>query len=148
MSQDSEDEAPKTAMRVTVVIRDSPGPAQRIDVASGTPFTEFRSMFLGLLYTSPAAPPEFLNLKPVILTGVGIQPTTAQGQSVYTLLSLPKPGRPHGPSLHRKIERGRRGCEALFPFSILHSPFSIAAGSAGADVIKLAWHSPSRSLTC
>lgn len=40
--------------------------------------------------------PEFLNLKPVILTGVGIQPTTAQGQYlVYALLSLPKPCRPH-----------------------------------------------------
>ena len=34
--------------------------------------------------------PEFLNLKPIILTGVGIQPTTDQGQSVYALLSLPK----------------------------------------------------------
>ena len=51
--------------------------------------------------------PEFLNLKPVILTGVGIQPTTAQGQSVYALLSLPKPCRPHGPGLHR---RARQPC--------------------------------------
>ena len=32
---------------------------------------------------------EFLNHKPVILTGVGIQPTTDQGQSVYTLLAVP-----------------------------------------------------------
>ena len=60
---------------------------------------------LAIIYNAsnrPVMGPEFLNLKPVILTGVGIQPTTAQGQLVYALPSLPKPGRPHGPSLHRR----------------------------------------------
>ena len=35
--------------------------------------------------------PEFLNRKPIILTGVGIQPTTDQGKTVHALLSLRKP---------------------------------------------------------
>ena len=35
--------------------------------------------------------PEFLNHEPIILTGVGIQPTTHQGRTVYTLLSLRNP---------------------------------------------------------
>ena len=35
--------------------------------------------------------PEFLNHEPVILTGVGIQPTTGQGKAVYALPSLGKP---------------------------------------------------------
>ena len=35
--------------------------------------------------------PEFLNHEPIILTGVGIQPTTPQGRTVYTLLSLRNP---------------------------------------------------------
>jgi len=35
--------------------------------------------------------PEFLNQKPIILTGVGIQPTTEQGRTVNALPSLWKP---------------------------------------------------------
>ena len=51
---DSDEEAPKTVapntvIRVTVVNRDSTDPGQRIDVVSGTPFPEFRSMLFGLV---------------------------------------------------------------------------------------------------
>ena len=51
---DSDEEAPKTVapntvIRVTVVNRDSTDPGQRINVVSGTPFPEFRSMLFGLV---------------------------------------------------------------------------------------------------
>lgn len=54
VSHDSDEEAPKTVapntvIRVTVVNRDRLGPGQRIDVVSGTPFPEFRTMLFGLV---------------------------------------------------------------------------------------------------
>ena len=51
---DSDEEAPKTVapntvIRVTVVNRDSTDPGKRMNVVSGTPFPEFRSMLFGLV---------------------------------------------------------------------------------------------------
>ena len=49
VSLDSEEEATKKTMRVSVVIEGSANPAPRIEVTHGTPLTEFRRALFGVL---------------------------------------------------------------------------------------------------